>query len=98
MIILLTLVLNNYIKETRNTNINIVQSNMKSWVYGEYGAAGNVLKFDSDMAVPVINDNQVLVKVIAAALNPVDAKRMLGYFQAIDSALPVSIYVYISNG
>ncbi|MEI4867053.1 hypothetical protein Q8G45_28095, partial [Klebsiella pneumoniae] len=75
-----------FLKED-NTNTT-TPPKMKAWVYGEYGAAGNVLKLDSELAVPEIKDNQVLIKVIAASLNPVDAKRMLGYFQAIDSALP----------
>nr|GEU78724.1 2-methylene-furan-3-one reductase-like [Tanacetum cinerariifolium] len=35
-----------------------------------------------------VEDDQVLVKVVAAALNPVDFKRRLGKFQATDSALP----------
>ncbi|KAD3336529.1 hypothetical protein E3N88_32048 [Mikania micrantha] len=42
----------------------------------------------SDVAVPEINDDQVLVKVVAAALNPVGYKRRLGYFKATDSPLP----------
>ncbi|KAK1383757.1 2-methylene-furan-3-one reductase [Heracleum sosnowskyi] len=61
---------------------------MKAWVNEEYGASGSVLKFQTDHSVPEINDDQVLVKVQAAALNPVDYKRMLGFFKGIDSALP----------
>ena len=64
---------------------------MKAWVYTEYGPSGSVLKLETDYSVPEISDEQVLLKVEAAALNPVDYKRMLGYFKGIDSALPVSV-------
>ncbi|KAD2803923.1 hypothetical protein E3N88_37300 [Mikania micrantha] len=62
---------------------------MKAWQYAEYGSV-DVLKLATDVAVPEINDDQVLVKVIAAALNPVDYKRRLGYFKATDSPLPIT--------
>jgi hypothetical protein len=58
-------------------------------VYGEYGGV-DVLKFDSNVAVPDVKEDQVLVKVVAAALNPVDGKRRQGKFKATDSPLPVS--------
>ncbi|KAJ0720814.1 putative 2-alkenal reductase (NAD(P)(+)) [Helianthus annuus] len=61
---------------------------MKAWKYDEYGSV-DVLKLATDVAVPEIKDDQVLVKVVAAALNPVDYKRRLGYFKAIDSPLPI---------
>ncbi|XP_022151177.1 NADPH-dependent alkenal/one oxidoreductase, chloroplastic-like [Momordica charantia] len=64
-----------------------VPSEMKAWVYGEYGGV-DVLKFDSSVSVPEVKEDQVLIKVVAAALNPVDAKRMLGKFKATDSPLP----------
>ncbi|RDY08402.1 NADPH-dependent alkenal/one oxidoreductase, chloroplastic, partial [Mucuna pruriens] len=65
-----------------------VPSDMKAWVYGEYGGV-DVLKFDSNVAVPDVKEDQVLVKVVAAALNPVDAKRRQGKFKATDSPLPM---------
>ncbi|XVF84976.1 hypothetical protein PTKIN_Ptkin17bG0081900 [Pterospermum kingtungense] len=64
-----------------------VPSEMKAWVYGEYGGV-DVLKFDEKVAVPQIKEDQVLIKVVAAALNPVDAKRRQGKFKATDSPLP----------
>lgn len=64
-----------------------VPSDMKAWVYGEYGGV-DVLKLDSNVAVPDVKEDQVLVKVVAAALNPVDAKRRQGKFKATDSPLP----------
>lgn len=68
-----------------------VPSEMKAWVYDEYGGV-DVLKFSANATVPDVNDDQVLVKVVAAALNPVDFKRRYGKFQATDSALPVMLY------
>ncbi|XP_022733794.1 2-methylene-furan-3-one reductase-like [Durio zibethinus] len=64
-----------------------VPSEMKAWVYGEYGGV-DVLKFDEKVAVPQLKEDQVLIKVVAAALNPVDAKRRQGKFKATDSPLP----------
>ena len=68
-----------------------VPSEMKAWVYGEYGGV-DVLKFDSNVAVSDVKADQVLVKVVAAALNPVDGKRRQGKFKATDSPLPVIIH------
>ena len=64
---------------------------MKAWVYGEYGGV-DVLKFDSKVSVPEVKEDQVLVKVVAAALNPVDFKRRQGKFKATDSPLPVIFF------
>jgi len=68
--------------------LTAVPSEMKAWVYGEYGGV-DVLKLDSNVAVPDVKEDQVLVKVVAAALNPVDGKRRQGKFKATDSPLPV---------
>lgn len=64
---------------------------MKAWVYKEYGNSRSVLKFETNVEVPSLREDQVLIKVVAAALNPIDFKRMLGAFSATDSPLPVSI-------
>lgn len=64
---------------------------MKAWLYSQYGKPADVLKLEADVAVPQVNDDQVLIKVVAAALNPVDAKRMLGWFKDTDSSFPVSL-------
>lgn len=64
-----------------------VPGTMKAWAYDEYGDVG-VLKLDEAVAVPAVGEDQVLVKVAAAALNPVDFKRRAGKFKATDSPLP----------
>lgn len=65
-----------------------IPSEMNAWVYGEYGGV-DVLRLDSNVGVPEVKEDEVLVKVFAAALNPVDFKRRQGKFKATDSPLPV---------
>ncbi|XP_041005900.1 2-methylene-furan-3-one reductase-like [Juglans microcarpa x Juglans regia] len=65
-----------------------IPSHNKAWVYSEYGSAVDVLKFDPNVPVPEVKDDQVLVKIAAASLNPVDFKRMHGFFKATDSPFP----------
>ncbi|EPS62233.1 hypothetical protein M569_12557, partial [Genlisea aurea] len=64
-----------------------IPSEMKAWTYTEYGGI-DVLKLESDVVVPEIGEDQVLIRVAAAALNPVDFKRRQGKFKATDSPLP----------
>ncbi|GLT43446.1 hypothetical protein SLA2020_173930 [Shorea laevis] len=59
---------------------------MKAFVYSEYGNPADVLRLQTDIAVPEVEEDQVLVKVVAAGLNPVDFKRMLGL---IKTPLPI---------
>ncbi|PQQ03448.1 2-methylene-furan-3-one reductase-like [Prunus yedoensis var. nudiflora] len=60
----------------------------KAWVYAEYGKPADVLKLDPNMPLSQVEEDQVLIKVAAAALNPIDHLRLLGYFKDTDSALP----------
>ncbi|MQM12997.1 hypothetical protein Taro_045916 [Colocasia esculenta] len=64
-----------------------IPAKMKAWVYGDYGDVG-VLGLDEAVAVPEVGNDQVLVKVVAAGVNPVDFKRRQGKFKATDSPLP----------
>ncbi|PKA61715.1 Quinone oxidoreductase-like protein [Apostasia shenzhenica] len=64
-----------------------IPSKMKAWVYEEYGDP-SVLRLGEEVSVPAVKEDQVLVKVIAAALNPIDFKRRQGKFKATDSPLP----------
>ncbi|MEM7184745.1 MAG: alcohol dehydrogenase catalytic domain-containing protein [Spirochaetota bacterium] len=52
---------------------------MKAIRIHEYGER-NVLKLE-DYQVPTISDNEILIKVIAAGINPVDWKIRRGYLQ-----------------
>ncbi|KAI9125454.1 hypothetical protein K1719_004070 [Acacia pycnantha] len=72
---------------SESVTVTPVPAQMKAWVYGEYGGV-DVLKFDSNVGVPDFKEDEVLVKVVAAALNPVDGKRRQGKFKATDSPLP----------
>lgn len=49
-----------------------LQSCMSAWVIDQYGTNG-VLKFTEEINIPAINSaNEVLIKVSAAGLNPLD--------------------------
>ncbi|PON52529.1 Alcohol dehydrogenase superfamily, zinc-type [Parasponia andersonii] len=43
----------------------------------DYGKSADVLKFDTNVPVPEVREDQVLVKVVAAALSPVDSRECL---------------------
>ncbi|PON36665.1 Alcohol dehydrogenase superfamily, zinc-type [Parasponia andersonii] len=74
-----------------SASFDSIPSLNKAWIYSEYGKSGDVLKFDENVNVPQVKEDQVLIKVVAAALNPVDFKRMLGLFKAIDSPPPTVV-------
>ncbi|KAL9323322.1 hypothetical protein ACSQ67_008179 [Phaseolus vulgaris] len=65
-----------------------IPSHIKAWVYSEYGNTEDILKFESNIPIPQIKEDHVLIKVVAAALNPIDYKRALGFFKNTDSPLP----------
>ncbi|KAL0921429.1 hypothetical protein M5K25_008498 [Dendrobium thyrsiflorum] len=71
------------------TSVSEIPLKMKAWFYEEYGNV-NVLRLDEGVSVPEVKEDQVLVKVLAAGLNPVDYKRRQGKFKATDSPLPVT--------
>ncbi|KAH7532516.1 hypothetical protein FEM48_Zijuj04G0028500 [Ziziphus jujuba var. spinosa] len=53
----------------------------KAWVYSDYGKSSDVLKFDESFPVPEVKEDEVLIKVVAAALNPIDYKKIFGLFK-----------------
>jgi len=59
----------------------------KAWFYNEYGPRA-VLQY-GDFPVPQLGDTQVLVRVRAAALNPVDFKLRNGVFKDTGLEFPV---------
>lgn len=79
-----------YIEEAEGS-VMTVPTTQKGWTYSEYGPK-EVLKFE-DIPVPEVKGDEVLVKVQAAALNPVDSKRRLGKFKTTDSELPVGSFL-----
>jgi len=68
-----------------------IPSHIKAWVYSEYGNIEETLKFETDIPIPQFKEDEVLIKVAAAALNPIDYKRAFGFFKNTDSPLPVRI-------
>ncbi|KAJ7947375.1 2-methylene-furan-3-one reductase-like [Quillaja saponaria] len=69
-----------------------IPSQIKGWVYSEYGKASDVLKLETNVPIPELKEDQVLIKVIAAALNPVDSMRMIGFFKVNDTIPTVPGY------
>ncbi|CAI7743743.1 unnamed protein product [Closterium sp. NIES-54] len=59
----------------------------KGWSYSQYGSAVRDLQFGT-VPLPEVAPDQVLINVSAAALNPIDIKRMRGAFKETDSPLP----------
>lgn len=73
-----------------------VPCTMKAWIYGQHGKPEDVLKLKSDVVVPELKEDQVLVKVMASGLNPVDNKRMLGIFVQAECPFPVSFFTLLT--
>ena len=54
------------------------QQTMKAVVCTEYGEPNKVLKM-VDLPIPEPKDNEILIEIYAAALNPVDYKMVKGW-------------------
>ncbi|KAJ1382776.1 Quinone oxidoreductase/zeta-crystallin, conserved site [Sesbania bispinosa] len=65
-----------------------ILTHVKAWTYSEYGKTVDVLKFAHSVPLPSLKEDQVLIKVAAASLNPIDYKRTEGMFKDTDSPLP----------
>lgn len=74
------------------TNTPNVPSQIKAWVYSEYGKSEEVLKIDSTVELPQVKEDHVLIKVHAAAINPIDYHRINGFFKDNDSPFPVCYF------
>ncbi|KAL2622977.1 hypothetical protein R1flu_003182 [Riccia fluitans] len=76
-----------YIEEAETKTASLyIPTIQQAWLYSEYGPKENLSL--GEVPVPELEADQVLIKVKAAALNPVDSKRRAGKFQKTDSALP----------
>ncbi|KAH7532513.1 hypothetical protein FEM48_Zijuj04G0028200 [Ziziphus jujuba var. spinosa] len=62
-------------------SVPTITSVNKAWIYEECRKSADVLKFEANFSVPQVKEDQVLIKVVAASLNPIDSKSMLGFFQ-----------------
>ncbi|KAI4346982.1 hypothetical protein L6164_007839 [Bauhinia variegata] len=65
-------------------SVPTLPSHIKAWVYSEYGKSSNVLKLTT-VPLPQIKADQVLIKVEAAAVNPIDYRRLIGYITETDT-------------
>ncbi|RVE55710.1 hypothetical protein OJAV_G00229220 [Oryzias javanicus] len=62
-----------------STSPSRLQSSMSAWVIDQYGSSG-VLRLTEEIALPVINvASEVMIKVNAASLNPLDVAMRGGY-------------------
>eukprot|EP00246_Nothoceros_aenigmaticus_P016876 TRINITY_DN78_c0_g1_i1.p1 TRINITY_DN78_c0_g1~~TRINITY_DN78_c0_g1_i1.p1 ORF type:complete len:330 (-),score=65.05 TRINITY_DN78_c0_g1_i1:413-1402(-) len=66
----------------------VVPPTQKAWTYKQYGPVQQNLRLEDNVEVQGPAPDQVLVKVKAASLNPIDFLRYGGKFEAIDSELP----------
>jgi len=66
-----------------------IPTHTKAWFYSEHGKPLDILKLHPNWSIPQLKDDQVLIKVVAASLNPVDYKRMHALFKDTDPHLPV---------
>ncbi|KAF7819591.1 2-methylene-furan-3-one reductase-like [Senna tora] len=67
---------------------NSTPSHTKAWFYTEHGDPSQVLKLHPSWPIPELEPDQLLIKVVAASLNPVDYKRMLDWFPKTDPLKP----------
>nr|AFK38435.1 unknown [Lotus japonicus] len=67
-----------------------IPTHIKAWTYSEYGKSTDIHKFDPNVPLPELKEDHVLIKVVAAALNPIDCKRMEALFKDTDSPLPTA--------
>ena len=64
---------------------------MRAAVLREYGAAGSTLRVEPDYPDPVLKPGQVLVRMIASSVNPIDVRMSGGYARARLKSLGVGL-------
>ncbi|MED6198607.1 hypothetical protein PIB30_068011 [Stylosanthes scabra] len=67
----------------------IIPSHMKAWAYSEHGKSNAALKFHPNFPIPELNEDQVLIKVVAAAINPIDYHKIVGNYKGSDAPFPI---------
>jgi 2-desacetyl-2-hydroxyethyl bacteriochlorophyllide A dehydrogenase len=55
---------------------------MNGYVYNAYGNPHEVLQYNTDLPVPAVGDDDILVEVHASSVNPIDYKLLHGYLAA----------------
>lgn len=66
-----------------------IPSHMKAWAYSKRGKITDVLKFNPNLPIPELKVDQVLIKVVAAAINPIDSAKIEGRYNDVDASFPV---------
>lgn len=64
---------------------------MKAQVVNAFGAASDAFK-EEDIPIPNINDHQMLIKVAASSINPVDCKIRSGLYSSIAPKFPAILH------
>ena len=76
-------------EETKDTATYNRPTTMKAVFYRKFGEPKEVLELVPDYPIPRLHKkNELLVKVHAAAINPVDWKMTVGYMALINSRFP----------
>jgi reticulon-4-interacting protein 1, mitochondrial len=64
---------------------------MRAAVLREYGAAGSTLRVEADYPEPVVGPGQVLVRMKASSVNPIDVRMSGGYARARLKSLGIGL-------
>ncbi|KAL4305807.1 hypothetical protein HN51_039776 [Arachis hypogaea] len=66
-----------------------IPTHMKAWAYSDHGKSNVVLKFHPSFPVPELKADQVLIRVVAAAINPIDYYKIAGSYNDSDALFPI---------
>ncbi|XLT95065.1 hypothetical protein HN873_016727, partial [Arachis hypogaea] len=62
-----------------------IPTHMKAWAYSDNGKSNVALKFHPSIPVPELKADQILIKVVAAAINPIDYYKIAGSYNDSDA-------------